>query len=181
MAEVGGLQIRDSHATVEHCIIARNQAGRNGGGIWCYNSSPTIDYCTIVDNLAPWNGGALYCEARANPVVTNSILAGNGPEEVYIVAGQGEPIIEFCDVLGGWPGNGNIDAEPEFMAGFSDVPRLRFILGIDSPCIDAASPADEDGVDWAELSPPYSEYNGGAADMGAYGGPGNEGWLEILP
>ncbi|MAE71598.1 MAG: hypothetical protein CME06_14160 [Gemmatimonadetes bacterium] len=171
----GGLQIRDSHATVEHCIIARNQAGLNGGGIWCYNSSPTIDYCTIVDNLAPWNGGAIYCEAIANPVVTNSILVGNGPEEIYIVSG--EPAIEFCDVLGGWPGTGNIDANPEFMSDF----KLPYILAHDSPCIDAANPADEDGVDWAELSPRYSRYNSVAADMGAYGGPGNVGWLKVLP
>jgi hypothetical protein len=66
------------------------------------------------------------------------------------------------------PGKGNIDSDPLFfyMRGYD------YLLLRDSPSIDAGDPLSEDGFEWPEFFG-----NGLRADMGAYGGPGNLGWL----
>jgi hypothetical protein len=66
-------------------------------------------------------------------------------------------------------GPGMIDANPRFVAfrGFD------YLLSPISTCIDAGDPAIEDGFDWPDWYP-----NDPRSDMGAYGGPGNVGWLQ---
>jgi hypothetical protein len=66
-------------------------------------------------------------------------------------------------------GDGMIDADPLFVSyhGFD------FLLRKGSPCIDAGDPDIEDGRSW-----PIWYNNGLRSDMGAYGGPGNVGWLQ---
>jgi hypothetical protein len=70
--------------------------------------------------------------------------------------------------MGGWLGVGNIDEDPLFISyhGFD------YLLRRGSPCIDTGNPYVEDGFDW-----PNWYMNAPRSDMGAYGGPGNVGWL----
>jgi len=65
-----------------------------------------------------------------------------GPE-IYVYSGN--PIVRYSDVQGGWPGTGNIDADPVFVGPYNEDFHLRWR----SPCIDAgdpASPLDPDGT-----------------------------------
>ncbi len=64
----------------------------------------------------------------SSPMVTNCILWNNGPEEIF-----GPATVAYSDVHGGWPGIGNIDADPLFVDSVNGDHHL--LPG--SPCIDA--------------------------------------------
>ena len=96
-------------------------------------------------------------------IFRNSIIWGNGAFQVS----QSNLDIAFSDVQGGYPGPGNIDANPLFVNGASG----DFHLSGESPCIDAGDnsavldPKDLDG------NPRIVDGNGDAVeevDMGAF-------------
>ena len=91
--------------------------------------------CTVSGNLASSEGGGLYYGAGGGGlVIANSILRGNlAPSAPEVVYPEGVDSITWSNVGGGWPGVGNIDADPRFVAPASG----DFSLGGDSPCIDA--------------------------------------------
>jgi len=130
--------------TISNNLISGNFAGAEGGGICCLlNSTPRISNNTINANSAG-RGGGIFCY-DSSPTVTNTILWGdtapNGPE-IYVSSGN--PTVTYCDVQGGWPGEGNIDADPMFVGPHNDDFYLRW----HSPCINAGDPSltDPDGT-----------------------------------
>jgi hypothetical protein len=93
------------------------------------------------------NGRALACSARASDVtITNSIL-WDGGDEIWN-SNDSTITITYSDVQGGWPGEGNIDADPLFVDpdGPDDDPNTwednDYHLSPGSACIDA-------GCNWA--------------------------------
>ncbi len=156
--------------TISNCIIVDNTAS-SGGGIECAGfASPTITHCTIAHNRVTFfnTGEGIQCSGKSTPTITNCIVWGSLPK---IVAG-GNPSLTYCNVDGGYPGAGNIDSDPIFRS----YQEYDYVLWPGSPCIDAGTGAD-DGISWSEIHPAYGRRNGRAPDMGAYGGPGNVGWL----
>jgi hypothetical protein len=150
---------------VWNCTFIENTAN-NGGGVHnqVYLSDSFIfTNCTFSENSAN-SGGGMYNEWLDETVVNNCILWGDIPDEIY-----GGASVTYSDVEGGNTGVGNIDADPLFVSfnGFD------YLLGRGSPCIDAGDPDIEDGKNW-----PIWYNNGLRSDMGAYGGPGNVGWLQ---
>ena len=79
----------------------------------------------------------------------------------------------FCDIEGGYSGEGNIDAEPEF------IDSEQYILDENSPCVDAGDP-QEIYNDPEDPSVPgqaqYPAQGGLRNDMGAFGGPLTSCW-----
>ncbi len=152
----GGIDLYGGDAAVTNCIIKSNVAAKGAGGIQCaLPDSPTITNCTITDNRAPANGGGIFCDDNNSPTITNSIIYGNTGGE--LVVDSATPTVTYCDVQGGWPGTGNIDADPMLSADGH--------LRTGSPCngtgTAVAAPADDiDGE--ARPYPPA-----GAVDMGA--------------
>lgn len=128
---------------IRNCIIADNWA-LDGGAFHGQNSTLILSCCTVVDNSAGPLGG-MYLE-RGRLEAKNSIL--RGPSALDL--GTGETDISYCNVLGGWEGKGNFDADPLFVSG----PRGGYCLSssdagqeVDSPCLDAGyGTADENGV-----------------------------------
>ncbi len=134
---------------IERNVIHHNWASGNGGAFHLRNSTATLRHNTIVNNTAG-NGSGVYCYADgAGPKhtdISSCILWGNsgsGP-----LANEG-PLattsVAFSDVQGGWPGMGNINANPLFASPSSD----DYNLLTDSPCIDSgdpSSPLDPDGT-----------------------------------
>jgi len=116
-------------------------------------------------------GGALYC-LNSSPIVTNCILWGNLPDEIYVFGGS--PIVSYSDVQGGWPGQGNIDESPLFTSGMG----FDYLLLPQSPCIDTGDPALEDRL--YDKHPRWPDWypDGARSDIGAYGGPGNSWWFK---
>lgn len=143
-----GMYQSNSDPVISQCIFSGNSADDVGGGMFTsYGSDPTVTNCTFYGNSAN-NGGALYTDNdfTPNPNVANCILWGNSPNEIVHID-DGETMVSFSDVQGGWPGEGNIDADPLFV----DAASGDLHLSTDSPCIDAgdnaAVPADTADLD----------------------------------
>ncbi|MBN1349828.1 T9SS type A sorting domain-containing protein [candidate division KSB1 bacterium] len=155
-AEYGaGLDINYSGAQIRNNLICKNVGGEayGGAGIWVIGNGSypiIIENNTIVENDAPsgtganaGRGGAMFVwygsvTARNNIIWGNTQIKGGPIAEV----GGGTAHMSYCDIEGGFPGLGNIDADP----GFLDS---NYNLSPNSPCIDAGdpfSPLDEDGT-----------------------------------
>ncbi|MBN1841900.1 MAG: right-handed parallel beta-helix repeat-containing protein [Deltaproteobacteria bacterium] len=139
----GGIEIgytSRSDPTISNCVIAQNSAP-DGGGIHCVDSNPVFMNCTIADNSVTQHGGGIYCVDYASsgygPTVVNSILWGDtaagSPNEIYLDPQGGSIDITYCDIGGGWAGEGNIQADPLFLGGGD------YHLGIGSPAKDAGN------------------------------------------
>ena len=131
--------------TIENCIITGNSGSQVGAGIHCApGSAATITNCTISENATSGfymdgSGGGIDSRG-ASPTITNCIVWGNEARispEICVVeewsGSVGTPTVTYSDVLGGWPGEGNIDADPLFI-GAGDC-HLR----PGSPCIDVGT------------------------------------------
>jgi hypothetical protein len=134
---------------ISNCTISGNHAGRYGGAIRCGSGDPMprITNCTITRNSAA-RGGALSC-GTGQPIITNSILWDDAPEEIHLE--YGNALVTYSNVQGGWAGEGNIDADPLFVGGFlGDYYLSQTAAGqpVDSPCVDAGSDTAENlGLD----------------------------------
>ena len=150
-----------SDPTLIGCVLDGNTAGARGGGMSNQLSSPLIANCTFSGNTANlFEGGGMFNNAASFPTVDSSILWGNSPETF---AGDGTLFVTFSDVEGGFPGTGNIDADPLFI----DPDNADFRLRADSPCIDAGNAtADHLEIDTDVGGAP--RVVGGVIDMGAF-------------
>jgi predicted outer membrane repeat protein len=127
----------DSNPSVINCTFIGNSASR-GAGMCNNDNSLTVTNCTFSGNKASENGGGMYNAYYTSPTVTNCILWGDEPDEIYNY--KASPTVTYSDVQGGWPdaNNTNIDADPYFVDANNPDPNLwNLRLQPDSPCIDA--------------------------------------------
>jgi len=135
----GGVCCVEGNPTLANCTIANNTVEGYwvvGAGVYCDDASLALINCTITGNVAVGTvafGGGVYCY-HGNATLTNCILWGNSPQQIQ---GQGSIVLTYCDVQGGWVGEGNIDADPLFV----DPGNQDYHLSAASPCIDAGDPA----------------------------------------
>jgi hypothetical protein len=184
----GGIAAYDSSQILINCIFSGNSAFF-GGGVMNTFSNLTLSNCTFSGNLAQKQGGGILNHSPYMRL-TNCILWNNEDEidDAYGLMTQ----ITYSNVQGGWPGEGNIDADPCFVEsgywdpnGTWDNPNDDFWVdgdyhlksqagrwepvsqswvkdNVTSPCIDAGDPMSPIGYE------PFP--NGGRINMGAYGG-----------
>ncbi len=137
-----------SNPAITNCMITRNFAGL-GAGILCQGgSSPVITNCTITQNTA-FSGAGVQCTETDGsiPIITNTILWRNSPDEINGCAAQ----VRYSDVQGGWTNDDcpaeypdcNIDTDPLFADADGEDNDLTtwedndFHLSKDSRCSDA--------------------------------------------
>ncbi len=120
---------------MRNCLILNNTAENNGGGLNFYHGGGSFTNITVTGNTAE-TGGSVYCNA-GSPAIENSILWGNTPDEIHVYSGS--PVINNCDVQGGYPGMGNLNVDPLFTTG----PGGDFYLS----CTAAGQPADSLCID----------------------------------
>jgi hypothetical protein len=126
-------------------------------------NSPMVSNCTIVRN-------AETGISEGTPAILNSIIYDNG---IQITGSSAE--VEYSDIEGGFPGEGNMDVDPLFadadngdyhlkshMGRYDPNTQIWIVDDVTSPCIDAGDPTSPIGL---EPSP-----SGGRINMGAYGG-----------
>ncbi|UCF15111.1 MAG: hypothetical protein JSW59_17015 [Phycisphaerales bacterium] len=112
----GGMYNNYSSPTLTNCAFSGNWTIRNGGGMYNWESSPKLTNCTFAQNSAD-NGSALACghvESRfpSNVELINCILRDGGNE---IRNDDNSTIVmTYSNIQGGYPGEGNIDADPLF-------------------------------------------------------------------
>ncbi len=164
----GGISFHGAIAydlTTNNNIVTNNSADEKGGGIGLFspNGLKIINF-TISGNSAVYGGG-IFCRS-SSPDFINTILWNDYPQE--IVSSYSYPEFTYCNIQGGWEGDGNIDVDPLFRDPENgDFHLMSTACGdpYDSPCIDSGSPAILDGLldcSWG-LGTVLS-------DMGAYGG-----------
>jgi len=175
----GGISIGTtaSKPLIKNNLICHNKVDYYGGGIHAGVPALIINN-TIVDNEAKY-GGAISTFPPLPPRVVNSILWNNlswrDPLNAQIFDDSAGIDVSYCNIQGGWVGEGNIDADPFFAdqnnfdyhlkseAGRFDANTGIWVSdGVTSPCIDAGNPTSPIGYE------PFP--NGGIINMGAYGG-----------
>jgi hypothetical protein len=159
--------------TITGNSIYSNEGGEDygGGGVWTYGGGQTqIVNNTIVDNNSLLDGGGILVWSTSVSVRNNVIYRNtdvNGYPQIRQRFG-GSAIVAYCDIEGGWTGEGNIDTDPLFRdpAG-GDFHLMSIACGdsADSPCIDAGDPNFLDSL--LDCS---RGLGGLRSDMGAYGG-----------
>jgi len=164
----GAIYCIESYPAISNTLIANNASLGNSpqcGGICTEDSgAPEIKNCTIVNNLP----GGIFTASGDGADMTNTIIWGN---HVYqIQTGESVPVVTFCDVQGGYPGKGNIDADPCFFdpsagAGAEyDGSSANWTLRSCSPCINSGRETYLPKTDLAGSQRIYSDI----VDMGAY-------------
>ena len=105
-----------SNFTLADCAVIGNvsRATASAGALHVHRPMPgTVTNCTFSGNWAAGSGAAVVWTGGAASL-SNSIYFGDTPAEIL---DGGNVAITFSDVQGGWPGAGNIDADPQFAGG----------------------------------------------------------------
>ncbi|MBE7504209.1 MAG: hypothetical protein HS113_28760 [Verrucomicrobiales bacterium] len=174
VARGGGVYLgRPAKATLENCVIAQNQiVGSSHGGAGIDGSgaiNAQLSNCTLFGNGTE-NGTVTLSFPEGISTITNSVLwGGTGSGSVF--SGSGFSVGYSC-VQGGWPGMGNITANPALCLDNYSLLSL-------SPCVDAGHPGLQfrDSLISSDDCAPYARGTS-RNDMGAYGGPGVCYWTQ---
>jgi len=168
---------------VSNCLFA----GNRGNAIYSSGTYVIIESCTFSGNSTDRGGSAL--DTSHGSKVSNCIFWGNSSPAIE--NRREETVMNYCNVEGGWPGEGNIDVDPDFVspgywdlnstpedanddfwvdgdyhlqsqAGHWDQQSQTWVQDdVTSSCIDAGDPNGPIGTE------PFP--NGGRLNMGAYG------------
>jgi hypothetical protein len=156
---------------LENCVIWGNK-----GVIAPYYPGwhAVITNCTIFGNEE-----GIVCEEGCTSSLRNTIVWGNTSN---LVGSVDDISVSYCDIEGGWPGEGNIDAEPMFVQDTPFDPYampwpptleaikadLRPAAG--SPCVDAGSNKPSQFLTTDIAGNPRVMFGGKTltADIGAY-------------
>jgi hypothetical protein len=177
------------HALGTLCVTNCLLAGNRGQAIKSRGHHLRIQNCAFSDNHTDTDGSAL--DTWRDATVSNSIFWGNSSPVIKVLPGPNEIQMDYCNIEGGWPGVGNIEVEPGFVApGYWELNGTPDYLnddywiegdyhllsqagrwdpdsetwvsdGATSPCIDAGDPNSPVGLE------PFP--TGGRVNMGVYG------------
>ena len=131
----GGAIFNTTNPTLVNSIFFDNTAGLVGGAI--YNevgvNMPSLICCTLANNSAAVSGGGIFNNDFSLPTVRNSIFWANTPNQIHDELSLTTAL--YSNIQGGWPGVGNIEADPLFVDPVNG--DLRLSPG--SPSIDAGN------------------------------------------
>jgi len=149
----GGIWSNCNSAIVKNTITGNIAEKNNGGGIVCFYAFEIINNTITRNSVADLGTGGGIFSSRVTPIVTNTIVYENYAPPGYQDELAGTFVVTYSDIKGGWPGTGNIDADPVFVGPYNQDFYLRW----HSPCINAGDP-----------DPMYNDPDGTRNDMGAF-------------
>ncbi len=197
--EGGAMTMSGASLTLANCLFTLNRAtavawGHEttaGAAIFVFGdeepSVANLTHCVFWGNSATF-GSALACSSYLqlfpNTVAITNCILWDGPDSIFN-SDNSTITVTYSDIYGGWPGEGNIDADPMFGRGTDwDNEDFVWIHGdfhlksqagrwdpnlenwvtdsVTSPCIDAGDPSSNVTLE------PFP--NGGVVNMGIYGG-----------
>jgi hypothetical protein len=134
----GGIVAAGLLTRVENTVVSDNTAEFAGGGISDTSLLGQYINCTIVNNSSPLgneiSAGDETRREHFRTIITNCIVYNKSASPI-IDGGNPNTQVNYSNVSGGWPGEGNIDADPLFL----DAESGDFRLLTSSPCIDSGS------------------------------------------
>ena len=175
---------------LDRCVIANNRAGDGAGGIGVHGGRTFIRNTVVWKNAGEMHGGF---EGRDSSGLTieNSTFYGNAPNNATFNRRSGSVAVEvrnsvfwrgvssnfdatdapvfYSNIEGGWPGTGNLDLDPLFIA----PEKGDFRLAAGSPCIDSGT-VEGPAIDFEGRPRPVDipgtgrDGTGGEYDMGAF-------------
>ena len=165
----GGMYNVDGGPAIRSTIFVGNLATLRGGAVRNNRATAAFVNSMFLDNHAP-AGGAMHNKDSENTTAKNCILWGNSDSEI-----EGDAKVSYCDVQGGCPGEGNIDADPCFADASAGDYHLKSQAGrwdpdsaswlrdeVTSRCIDGGDPMNLVGRE------PFP--HGGRINIGIYAG-----------
>ena len=167
-----GMVLNWSAGIIRNNIIYANEGGGDfgTGGLMVWVSDPwtaVIENNTIVGNISTTTSGGLSVE-QTSAIIRNNIIWGNTQQSGSQVTGYQNSIFEYCDTEESYPGQGNINVNPDFLP-------QNFLLDTLSLCVDAGNPGAIFNDKEDPGNPGFALYPSLGAlrnDIGAYGGPG---------
>jgi len=151
-----------------NCLFEGNLASDAAGCVASAGSQVEMTNCTLSNNFSP-DVGAIVISQTSSLSMTNCIVWGNSSPPFYV-----EPTstmaVAYSDVEGGYLGEGNISADPQF----KDPANGDLGLWWGSPCIDHARSegAPEDDL-VGMVRPQYWGFDMGAYEFVAVDGDGD--------
>ncbi|MFH1999999.1 MAG: right-handed parallel beta-helix repeat-containing protein, partial [Planctomycetota bacterium] len=184
----GGLYCLDASPVLRNNRFENNYAGNDGGAVYLEgNSSPLFENNAIVKNRKDEGyGGGVYICHDAGAIFRHCTFTLNLSIGIWVEGGgsatlldcivwdnqngsfnNGAPVTaDYCDIAGGWPGTGNIDADPLFVDAPSGDVRLQqdpCQPGVSNPCVDAGDPGTPPIIGTTRTD---GVLDSGVADMG---------------
>ncbi len=180
--EGGAIFVGGSSNPILSDVLVYSNSGLTGGGLYFGGANGTLMNMTIHDNYSQ-NGGGIVINDGGDPVIVNTILWDNEPNQIFFHIGFPSSFsIAYSNVAGGLanignPGNGtvnwlegNIDSTPFFNSHETgDYSLLDY-----SPCIGSGIDSIQIDGSWYYAPSTDIESNtrpnppGSNPDMGAY-------------
>ena len=133
----GGAEIWQSSPQFWNCLLDENSSGQQGGAVYCWkNSEPFFNNGSFINNESE-EGGGIYCNDNSALTIVNSILWGNLPQAITS-DGSGDIRVNFSNIMGGFPGQGNIASNPVFIStedGDYFLSQISAGQTVNSPCL----------------------------------------------
>jgi hypothetical protein len=127
-----------------------------GGGVFSTGTAPLIVNCTICDNSVNVSGGIAGLVLSEGTMLNSIVRSNTGGDQMSST----DPIVQFSNIQGGYPGTGNIDEDPLFFNPSDHNYRLTNY----SPCINRGTRDGAPGEDIVGTPRPFM----GGVDMGAW-------------
>jgi len=138
----GAVLVANESVVVSECLFVDNSATEEAGALGLgMNEESSVSHCTFAGNVCDTGGSAIGSSDEQLVIIDSILWDETTPEIILITEETPDPIVTYCDVRGGWAGEGNIDADPLFV----DPDGGDYCLQAESPCIGAASDAGDMG------------------------------------
>ena len=188
----GGIYMYSGSGSFTNCLFTENVAWADnsdtkngcGGGLYAPQTKIDISNCTFANNTAKPEGQGTGFYSNGSPTVINSIFWGNTGSKSDSQIYDSSVKVKNSDIQGGWPGKGNINADPCFVSGqMGEYYLSQTSAGqtIQSPCVDKGSDTAENLSMRFSTTCTSGAYDTEIVDMGYhYAGIGVP-YLEVSP